>query len=282
LARESFASRDLNQRNSFALLCDLLTRGREWCWDRYALSLALGLPKRLRLPAPGIAARWETSFPKAAGLAKTDGEANLTYVESAIFSMDAMLSNAFASGMSSGLAGADLSLPIVLARFDDKTPHSAVADHKRYWRDFLRLMNLLQFLPGAVVLSSKAWDDPILGDWLTAGSQPKSGIWGELAQELDVGFLEFLKFAASHELPAPEACWELVENEETVAFSQLAWPEHEIAMLLVGQADFERFEARFIAAGYRVFTPESALADEGTFLHMVERSGPAAKKESSK
>ena len=274
LGREAFASRDLNHRNSFALLCDLLTRGREWQWDRYALGLLLGLPKRQRLSNQSIAARWAANFSVAAQLPLPAGESNVSSTESAMFSLDALLPDAFAAGLKNGIAGADASLPILLARFDDRKPHSEVPDHKKLWRDLLRVMNLLQFLPGAVVLSSRAWDDPVLPAWISAGVRRANGPWGELAQEMDSGFLDLLKFAADHVLPSPAAPHEHFENGEVVAFSQLAWPDLQIAILLPDSPDYEAFEAIFRAADYHVFTPQTALADPDQFLALFP--GPSS------
>jgi DEAD/DEAH box helicase domain-containing protein len=266
LGNEAFACRDLNHRNSFALLCDLLTRGREWQWQRYALSLVLGLPRRQRLSSQSIVSRWTSTFPVAAQLPIPAGESNLSSIESALFSLDALLSDGFASSLGAGIAAADVTLPIVIARFDDRAPHASTPDHKKYWRDFLRVMNLLQCLPGSIVLSTKAWEDPVLPTWLALGARPASGLWGDLAQELDPAFLDLLKFAADQQLPVPESPFELFEHDEIVAFSQLAWPKHLIAILPADQTDFADFEERFHRAGFQVFTPASALEERDKFL----------------
>jgi DEAD/DEAH box helicase domain-containing protein len=261
LASAPFASRDLNHRNSFALLCDFITRGRNWPWAQYAVSLLLTLPQRNRLLGQSIETRWSKLYPPARQIPIPAGESALHNTESALFSLDALLPDAFFSSLQSSFRDADFSLPVVLARFEDQPGTKDLPDHKKFWRDFLRILNLFQFLPGAVILSTRAWQENVLVDWL-AQEAKASGPWGDLAQELDSSFLDFLKIAADNQFPEPEAFFELFLDEEIVAQADLAWPALKIVVLsALRPEDFADFKARFSAAGFEVFTPaEASLA----------------------
>ncbi|MCP5557684.1 MAG: DEAD/DEAH box helicase [Verrucomicrobiaceae bacterium] len=129
------------------------------------------------------------------------------------------------------------------------------------WAGMLRLVNLLQFMPGFHAVSTAGlaggWCPGVL-DALLLGPSPKtqseSGIdhaWVELFELTDRGVHELLKSLATQKVLMPDAGYELLGPTGTiVAAAELAWESLRVAVLL--NMDSHDTKA-FIEQGWTVF-----------------------------
>jgi DEAD/DEAH box helicase domain-containing protein len=142
-------------------------------------------------------------------------------------------------------------------RFDDDVG-LLEQEFARHWRGFLRLLNLLQFLPNAhfvTVRGCRAGEFHGLVDafhYFLAGGEPHSAPPErppevELAQSAVLPLLEAI---SERNLPRPAVGFELEFNGMIAGMAELAWPEKQIAVL-EGKALPDR-EA-FAEAGWQVF-----------------------------
>jgi DEAD/DEAH box helicase domain-containing protein len=145
------------------------------------------------------------------------------------------------------------------------------------WNGFLRLTNLLQFLPRATFVTQAGLDEgrydglpPLVLE--PTVSEPSPDPWVEVRDLVDADRGPLLDGLASRGWPLPEVPdYELTEAGETIAEAELGWPDLKVAVL--GETQVEgagRFEER----GWRVLSMIDVLADPQR-LYDLHPSGDA-------
>ena len=111
------------------------------------------------------------------------------------------------------------------------------------WNGFLRLLNLMQFLPGCRACSTKGVEQrlsssPFDTDIGEAFTSQADDAWSELFELTDISVHKLLKRVQESGLDAPEAGWEIMDDSGMVAGqAELAWTGEKIAVFLDGQAE---------------------------------------------
>ncbi|MBI4917346.1 MAG: DEAD/DEAH box helicase [Acidobacteria bacterium] len=146
----------------------------------------------------------------------------------------------------------------------------------RIWAGYLRLANLMQFLPRAVFITQMGLDQGRMGGLppltLESWAPPaEPDPWALIREVVDPDRHGVLAELASVGWPLPvDPPYELVEAEETIAEAELAWPDLKIAVLdeqqLVGKS---RFEQR----GWRVLMMAEVLAAPRLLLDLHQPRG---------
>ena len=144
----------------------------------------------------------------------------------------------------------------ITARLGDSEAERSGTDYKERWRRFLADMNLFQFLSqfdffaGSEHEEAEAWAMP---------SRNNAGISAEWAAVLQLAVASMLVVArqmAERNLPVPEVEFyhdELADD----ACAELAWKEHQIAVLVGDQATFA---GQWQNLGWKVATPDDLSA----------------------
>ena len=151
----------------------------------------------------------------------------------------------------------------LVAWLQDGTDAVADAEYEAVWNGYLRLFNVLQFLPNAFFTSPAALtsghdfalqDRPSEKRASTAEverSEEWQAVLALAAEEVASLLNRMMRGGAA----PPEVGFELVDEAgEVSAEAELAWPDRRIVVLLPEQ---EAFAAAFVAAGWEVFFPRS-------------------------
>jgi len=154
--------------------------------------------------------------------------------------------------------------------FNDTVENGCIPT-KEEWAGLLRLVNIMQFMPGFHAVSkvglASGWcpgaldallAGPSLMPETEAGSDPA---WDELFELTDRAVHELLKKLADHHAPTPESGYELLGPSGTiVAAAELAWEAMRLAVILdTNTPDTKAFTEQ----GWTVFssaTPEDREA----------------------
>jgi DEAD/DEAH box helicase domain-containing protein len=249
----------LSGLSSFGILTLLLGAGRRKCWPRYAQAYVVSLlendpdmPSRLRFNCQRLHSDGSLLLQVGGGIETT-----------------ALQSRNFESRNFDDLE-------VRLQLFDDFA-HHAPSEWKQAWREFLRLGNLLQFLPRFEFVSSLGLSSELYGPIFESPTEFQKG---KVSDQL-VSLMELV----AHELrdlcvqvarqgkPLPQAGFELTgEAGEIIATAELAWPSCHIAVLLEHEADGMHV---FETAGWRVFAGEDVRTAPEQLLDALPDEVPA-------
>ena len=150
----------------------------------------------------------------------------------------------------------------LVAWLQDGTEAVANGEYEAVWNGYLRLLNVLQFLPNAFFTSPAAL---AAGHGFALQDRPSEKRASTTGVERSEEWQAVLALAAEEIKPLldrmvrggaapPEVGFELVDEGGAIsAEAELAWTDHRIAVLLPEQ---KTFAAAFVAAGWEVFTPE--------------------------
>ena len=148
---------------------------------------------------------------------------------------------------------------VVVHLHDDQASRQSDG-YRRVWNGVLRLFTLLQFLPGAWWTTRVGVERGIYPEFPTPSEspippQPASGLsagdWQDAIELAAPEVHDLLRELSVRGAPVPEVGFELVGTGGAIlAEAELAWPAHEIAVLL---ADHVEQVAAFEQAGWRVF-----------------------------
>lgn len=248
--------RDVAQMPSFALLLLLLEKGKQWDWETHAAAWCLSL---LEQPRPVTrrqldAALLELRGGDAADEAPDRNEAGDEPADCFLFQVQKTYEDgAPAVACAGGIAAGDLqarrweNLQAVFRLFDDHADEQR-ASWPRCWREFLRLMNLLQFHRGILWCSSLGLRSGAYGALLEEQEQAAGESEGlaALLELADESVRDLIRRTALAGKPLPEPGFELTSTDgEIVATAELAWPKHKIAVLLETELDGKQaFEER--------------------------------------
>jgi hypothetical protein len=214
-----------------------------------ALATALASPGLANWPESGVGLRAGTTAPPAAwycGVLSTDYHAGFIAVPHA------------------DLADKSYRRLRVWVRLMDDRAAGGGAPWKIAWREFLRVINVLQFLLEVAFVTSTGLQEGLYGSLLDMGrydEQPPSNAAVELllADVLDVGAREIVIAADQADVDLPEAGFEIADDHgEIVAVAELAWPAARLCVLTKAQVDHAG-AAR--TAGWVVWLADDAAAD---------------------
>jgi hypothetical protein len=125
---------------------------------------------------------------------------------------------------------------------------------RRHWRQWLRLANLLQGVPGAALLTQSLLDagatlavsEPLAARPATVGAD-----WNRILDENE--FLDRLRTGfvslANGDRPAPEQIGAEIEDDDGYRMAEALWEQARVVFLSAGQTDFR---PAWQAAGFRV------------------------------
>ena len=168
----------------------------------------------------------------------------------------------------------------VVCRLDDDPEVAAAKDFKKAWNGFLRLHNLLQFLPDSLFVTTQGLADAdyqVLEFARRPGPAPTSAASGdqaleELAELANEGLLEpdlvpVLRLLAAEgvALPPPdlipsELCG---PNGDIIAAAELAWESQRVAFVYLDDKESTQV---FAAEGWQVHTVEDLIATPAAFV----------------
>lgn len=249
--------------DSFSLLLKWMLSGDERRWQLNAFAMALLLLDNKTLNATE-AMRWknrlEALCPVEVCAAFNDAFADSDAAvwrygehrfESAGFSIELKLAINDESIRKGDVAGM-----YIACCLDDSNAAPEDYEYRRYWNGFLKLVDILQFLPNAyfftVLGRAMPYGKPVVGSEAAADSWQPAGEWQELIEVVDPIFRAFLLQIAGRGLPLPEADMELRhENGRLVCdeVAALAWPEHKVA---IAAAERQEWFAHFSDHGWQV------------------------------
>jgi DEAD/DEAH box helicase domain-containing protein len=214
-----------------------------------ALATALASPGLVHWPEAGVAPGSGSAAPPAAwyyGVLSTDDVAGFIAVPHADV-VDKSLRR----------------LRVWLRLMDDRAAGGGSA-WKRAWREFLRVSNVMQFLPELAFMTSTGLQEGLYGSLLDAEMdderQPSNAALElRLADVLDAGARAIVMAADQADVPLPEAGFEIADDQgEIVAVAELAWPDERVCVLTNAQIEYAG-AAR--AAGWVVWLVDDATAD---------------------
>jgi hypothetical protein len=141
---------------------------------------------------------------------------------------------------------------------DDRA--SALPSWRSAWREFSRGSNLLQFLPGAVWVTTEGVRDGLYGSLLDREApEPKDELEDFLADVIDEGARVLVREARKAGCSLPEAGYELFDSSgEIFGMAELAWVEQKVLVLIDGQMEFRQLAE---AAGWRVFAASCSASE---------------------
>lgn len=134
----------------------------------------------------------------------------------------------------------------LIARLFDDDDAAVDPDFKSAWNGFLRLHNLMQFLPGGHFVTSRGLELEEYGRLQhqegTSGAAPggndQTGALGALLSVTDRELHPFLRHLATHGTDLPEPGYELAGTQgEVIATAELAWPDKKKACLRPGEME---------------------------------------------
>ena len=147
---------------------------------------------------------------------------------------------------------------------------------KSAWREFLRVSNVVQFLPEVAFMTSTGLQEGLYGSLLdaeTGDEQQPSNAALELllADVLDAGARQIVMAADQADVELPEAGFEIADDQgEIVAVAELAWPDARVCVLTKAQLEYAE-AAR--AVGWLIWLVDDAAADpHELFTNLLTRN----------
>lgn len=250
---------------SWSLFLEFLARPNPVLWQRLSYLYALALPSQL-LPVSlegavtAVTQLCQASSLEAPGLAggpPVDGMGGV-YNSDEVTALTVMANSSLKERSASGV--------FMVLRFDDER-RVLEPDFPRHWRGFLRLLNRLQFLPFAHVVTVRGCKvgafsgTPDAYRHFLAGGEPtrrtdelpavQSGTMSPDFALVHPALAAFYKELLQQQLARPVIGFELAANGRVAATAEVAWPDHKLAVL--GQ-EFTDDLSAFRQANWQVFT----------------------------
>jgi len=156
------------------------------------------------------------------------------------------------------IRNADFEGIFIACSLDDK--HAAADDHeyRKHWNGFLKLLNVLQFLPNAFFFTARGrlfpYQKPVTGQRAVSDSRPFSNEWQELLDVAEPAFVNLIEEIARRELPMPIIDAELRSHDGRLICNEmaaLAWPEQKFAIPSQNRHDWFKY---FIEEGWQVIS----------------------------
>jgi len=267
------------EQDSFTLLLNWMLDGDERRWQLNAFAMALLLldnknyqsetdvlhwRNRLEALCPvEVHAAFSDAFESSGAGSWRYGEHRFDFGSSSIEIKLAISDKSISKGDIQGI--------YIACCLDDS--HAAPEDHeyRRYWNGFLKLLDVLQFLPNAYFFTSRGrvmpYGKPAAGPAKPDDSWQPSAEWQELIEVVDPLFTTVLHEIARHGLPLPVADAELRYQDGRLVCDELAalaWPECKVA---IAAAEWQEWFNHFSEQGWQIM----ALADVVDNLEKLEQ-----------
>jgi len=250
---------------SWSLFLEFLARPLPAFWEKLSYLYALALPGKLEpvslddaVSAVSQLCQGSREVSGFAGVQPKDGLGGTSSMDE-IATITLMTKSSVTERSVSGI--------FMLLSFDDDC-NVREADFPRHWRGFLRLMNRLQFLPLAHVITIRGCMHGVFTGipdayrhFLAGGGpagrptpSPEPDIGGVLPPDFELTqpcLAPFLRQLLQQKLAWPSVGFELVTDGRVAATAEIAWSNYQLA--LIG-ADFTADKEVFTLAGWRVFS----------------------------
>lgn len=248
---------------SWSLFLEFLTRPTGPFWEKLSYLYTLTLAGQLQPVSLANAAEAVRKLSQDSSEVPTLEQAQQSDGLGGSCSSDEVAALALATNPS--VKERDASGVFLLVRFDDDQ-RVLEPGFPRHWRGFLRLMNRLQFLPHAYIVTVRGGRSGAFSGitdayrhFLAGGEpdrptvEPQDGSAGEVPPDFDLAnpnLASFLEQLLRQKLAWPVIGFELEANGRVAATAEAAWPDRKIAVFGPElAADQEIFDA----AGWRVF-----------------------------
>jgi DEAD/DEAH box helicase domain-containing protein len=172
----------------------------------------------------------------------------------------------------------------VLVWLDDRPDVRQTPAFRRVWNGYLRLFNLMQFLPNAFFVTSYRQDEFDFGRLLEmhATSSERSSIkdarWQEVREEvafLDPEYGQLVDQLRERECPRPTPAYTLTDDRgrPTAGLAELAWPEQEVGLVECDPDDPELKKGKkaFEDAGWTVECMHRAVESPELVVDSLEK-----------
>lgn len=166
----------------------------------------------------------------------------------------------------------------IVCSLTDGSQQQAADGFEAVWNGYLRLHNLFQFIPNALFITQEGQEKRVYQDIQVGKSfkreEPKlpetADAWTEIRDLTDPEVHDLLDYCIQHDLPTPEAGYELSdESDQVIAQAELAWPKVKMAIL----ADHDLpFRTIFENAGWSVW-PVIEIMQDPDILQPYEQGG---------
>ncbi len=233
--------KNLEKSNSFDALITFLANPNLQDWLKQALACSMAFSHRGRIREEKILAlrkkMLEATFFDEIDSLKSESDGKAAFWARKITRGSATLN------ILSLLRQEDLRNPERISltiRLSDAVPDIATEDFRGLWNDVLQAYNLLQFIPGTVVVT-----DQFIINRLSIPEirECVPDNWQELKEVCSSKVHPLLSFASIHGWTKPEPGYELAgEQDEVLACAELAWEDKGLAILLSAD-DLETFKA---------------------------------------
>lgn len=251
---------------SWSLFLEYLARPAPALWEKISYLYSLSLPGQLQPVSlddslEAVQALSQNDFPslKSINVQPCDGLGG-------VFSASDVVALALVTN--SSLKDRNASGAFLLLRFDDDQGVRE-PDFPRNWRGFLRLMNRLQFLPLAYIITVRGCKSGAFSGitdafrHFLAGGSPSGKTDKSAAEEITLpldfdlanpSLAPFLKQLLEKKIVWPVIGFELETNGRVAAMAEAAWPEYKIALL---GREFANDLEMFRQAGWSVYNFDS-------------------------
>jgi DEAD/DEAH box helicase domain-containing protein len=162
----------------------------------------------------------------------------------------------------------------VICRFFDDDDLADKTHFKAAWNGFIRMYNVYQFIPDTVFITTKGISE---GQylWLMTDAATQKDRMPDESETLssvhavtDAHIHPLLSFLVAHDLPLPEAGFELCdEKDEIIATAELGWPGKKLAFLKDEESEHDKL---FVAKGWRTAALEAVIADPSICVSMLK------------
>jgi len=249
--------------SSWSLFLEFLARPTKTLWERIAYLYGLALPTQLRPVALTAATETVRSFCQDFAAEPGSPEVQPSDGFGALFKADQSAGVTLVT--QSGVKERSANGVFLLLRFDDDTG-VLESGFARHWRGFLRLLNRLQFLPNAHVITVRGCRTGSFsgvpdayryflagGEGARPGPEVQPEDFGGLPPDFDLahpGVVSLLEQVLRKKLEWPVIGYELEIGGLVAATAEAAWPDARIAVVSQEMtADHETF----LRAEWQVF-----------------------------
>jgi len=158
----------------------------------------------------------------------------------------------------------------IACRLEDDTENREKKEFESVWNGYLRLYNLLQFIPHTYFVTRQGMtDEYIYGgfeDYASKDSSINNNEWDEVLDLTDSKIHGLINQLAENNCPVPEVGFELIDkNGQIIAEAELGWPDNQIAFLLPNQLIYS---VLFNQAGWKAVPLKDVSANPEKYISL--------------
>ncbi|MFW6178151.1 MAG: DEAD/DEAH box helicase [Desulfohalobiaceae bacterium] len=241
--------RELHTRDNFGLLAQYLAAPSPKDMQKYALAQAVSLLDVTGSKDPAIRDTWAQLLAEAAPDSVCQ-EITSQLDQGLIGNLESGPIQLFVFAPKAALQSADPHGVRIVCCLDDREEAQEQSGFERSWINYLRLLNIFQFLPHPVFVTTQglrkgmyAELEPVFSDQHKASAHAASAgagqdqAWEEAFALVDPRAHEMLYTMRHEGWPAPEVGYDVQEDGRVIATAELAWPEKKIACVWPGQKE---------------------------------------------